>query len=245
MAAASFHSHGQYMYKYWWLHAGQYLDIMLQSVTELNTDWSYELYSTSQGSPIRVARSGTPAHGYLDNPMEFHNSYIGRGFSASITVQTATPTSYAYVHNNTNETLSITFPNGANYGMHSDSTNNPISNAVDDSVFPERYYVAAHKSGTVAYRGIYMDDGTIGVDRGYRIPINSIVPYTPSSVENVQKPWYVNAFVRYHLGVEEETNSDKRALLGNPNTVSGGGGDPRVFFVYRIVFELSSFVILG
>ena len=200
-------------WKRWLLNVGQYLDIMLHSVTELNTDWSYELHSASQGSPIRVARSGTPAHGYLDNPMEFHNSYVGRGFSASIPVKTTKTTS----NHNTNETLSITFPNGANYGMYSDSTHNPILNAVDDSVFPERYYVAAHKSGTVSYEG-----------NGNRIPIGSIVPDSTGSAKNVQKPWYVNAFVQYKLGTAEETNSTKRALLGNPNTISapvhGSGG---------------------
>ena len=192
-------------WKRWLLNIGQYLDIMLHSVTELNTDWSGELNSTSQGSPIRIARSGTPAHGYFDNPMEFHNSYVGRGFSASIPVKTT----FTSANHNTNETLSITFPNGANYGMYSDSTNNPISNAVDDSVFPERYYVAAHKSGTVSYEG-----------KGNRIPIGSIVPDSTGSAENVQKPWYVNAFVQYKLGTAEETNSKKRALLGNPNTIS-------------------------
>ena len=189
----------------WRLDVGQYLDIMLQSVTELNTDWSYELDSTSQGSPIRVARSGTPAHGYLDNPMEFHNSYVGRGFSASIPVTTT----FTTANHNINETLRVTFPHGAKYGMYSDSTNNPISNAVDDSVFPERYYIAAHKSGTVSYEG-----------NGNRIPIGSIVPDSTGSAKNVQKPWYVNAFVRYKLGTAEETNSQKRALLGNPNTIS-------------------------
>ena len=197
-------AHNHY-WKYWWLDVGQYLDIMLQSLTELNTDWSYELDSTSQGSPIRVTRSDTPAHGYLDNPMEFHNSYVGRGFSASIPVTTTKTTT----NPNTKETLHVTFPNGANYGMYSDSTNNPILNAVDDSVFPERYYVAAHKSGTVSYKG-----------NGNRIPIGSIVPDSAGSAENVQKPWYVNAFVKYNLGTAEETNSQKRALLGNPNTIS-------------------------
>ena len=196
---------GNIYWKRWLLNVGQYLDIMLHSVTELNTDWSGELNSTSQGSPIRVARSGTPAHGYFDNPMEFHNSYVGRGFSASIPVTTT----FTSANHNPQETLSITFPNGANYRMYSDSTNNPILNAVDDSVFPERYYVAAHKSGTVSYEG-----------NGNRIPIGSIVPDSTGSAKNVQKPWYVNAFVRYKLGTAEETNSKKRALLGNPNTIS-------------------------
>ena len=192
-------------WKSWRLDVGQYLDIMLQSVTELDTDWSYELDSTSQGSPIRVAISGTTPDGYLDNPMEFHNSYVGRGFYASIPVKTTETTA----NHNTNETLSVTFPHGVNYGKYSDSTNNPILNAVDDSVFPERYYVAAHKSGTVSYEG-----------NGNRIPIGSIVPDSTGSAKNVQKPWYVNAFVRYKLGTAEETNSQKRALLGNPNTIS-------------------------
>ncbi|MES9735488.1 hypothetical protein [Bacillus sp. AP50] len=192
-------------WKHWRLDVGQYLDIMLQSVTKLNTDWSGELNSTSQGSPIRVARSGTPAHGDLDNTMEFHNSYVGRGFSASIPVKTTRTTA----NHNINETLHVTFPHGANYGMYSDSTNNPILNAVDDSVFPARYYVAAHKSGTVSYEG-----------NGNRIPIGSIVPDSTGSAENVQKPWHVNAFVKYNLGTAEDTDSQKRALLGNPNTIS-------------------------
>ena len=192
-------------WKRWRLDVGQYLDIMLQSVTKLNTDWSDELGSTSQGRPIRVARSGTPAHGYLDNPMEFHNSYVGRGFSASIPVTTT----FTSDNHNIKETLHVTFQNGANYGMYSDSTNKPILNAVDDSVFPERYYVAAHKSGTVSYEG-----------NGNRIPIGSIVPDSTGSAANIQKPWYVNAFVRYNLGTAEETDSKKRALLGNPNIIS-------------------------
>ena len=199
-------------WKHWRLDVGQYLDIMLQSVTKLNTDWSGELNSTSQGSPIRVARSGTPAHGYLDNPMEFHNSYVGRGFYASIpviTTQTA-------ANHNTNETLHVTFKNGANYGKYSDSTNKPILNAVDDSVFPERYYVAAHKSGTVSYEG-----------NGNRIPIGSIVPGSTGSAANVQKPWYVNAFVKYNLGIAEETDSKKRALLDNPNIISALVNSPK------------------
>lgn len=210
-------------WKRWLLNVGQYLDIMLHSVTELNTDWSYELQSASQGNHIRVARSGTPAHGYFDNPMEFHNSYVGRGFSASIPVKTTKTTS----NHNINETLSITFPNGANYGMYSDSTNNPILNAVDDSVFPERYYVAAHKSGTVSYEG-----------NGNRIPIGSIVPDSTGSAKNVQKPWYVNAFVRYKLGTAEETNSKKRALLGNPNTISEPvSGGPGVILNVPVTFK--------
>ena len=207
VAAASFYPEASTIFKYWWLEVGQYLDIMLQSVTKLNTDWSDELNSTFKDS-----RAYTATTGYLDEPMEFHNSYVGRGFRAGVPVSTDAG----------EELLHVMFPNGEDYGKHSASKYNPILNAVSDSVFPERYYVAAHKSGTVAYRGVDRDDGTIGVDIGYTIPINSIVPDTTGSVENVQKPWYVNAFVRYKLGTLEETNSDKRALLGNPNTVSGG-----------------------
>ncbi len=214
VAAASFHGG---TYKWWWLEAGQYLDIMLQSVTKLNTDWSDELDSTFQGIGTYLAPpSGTTPDGYLDNTMEFHNSYVGRGFRAVVGVSTDAG----------EETLHVTFPHGADYGAHSASKYNPILNAVDDNVFPERYYVAAHKSGTVSYMGVDREDGTIGVDIGYRIPINSIVPDTTGSVENVQKPWYVNAFIRYKLGTLEETNSDKRALLGNPNTVSESVYDP-------------------
>lgn len=223
VATASFHGG---TYKWWWLEAGQYLDIMLQSVTKLNTDWSGELDSVVQGIGTYLAPpSGTPANGYLDNPMEFHNSYVGRGFRAGVPVSTDAG----------EETLHVTFPHGADYEAHSASTYNPILNAVSDTVFPERYYVAAHKSGTVTYHGVDRDDGTIGVDMGYRIPINSIVPDTPSSVENVQKPWYVNAFIRYKLGTLEETNSDKRALLGNPNTVSESVYDPNQIMSERPV----------
>lgn len=214
VAAASFHGG---VYKWWWLETGQYLDIMLQSVTKLNTDWSDELNSTLQGLRTYFApTSGTTPDGYLDNPMEFHNSYVGRGFIVGVPVSTDAG----------EETLNVIFPNGADYGAHSASKYNPILNAVSDSVFPERYYVAAHKSGTVSYLGVDREDGTVGDDIGYRIPINSIVPDTTGSVENVQKPWYVNAFVRYKLGTLEETNSDKRALLGNPNTVSESVYDP-------------------
>ena len=196
---------GQRSDTHWRLYVGQYLDIMLQSVTWLYTDWSSELNSTSQGSHIRVARNGTPAQGHLDNTMEFHNSYVGRGFRASITVKTNAYSNSTEV----SETLHVTFQHGANYGMYSDSPNNTIWTAVDDSVFPERYYVAAHKSGTVSYEG-----------NGNRIPIGSIVPDSTGSAENVQKPWYVNAFVNYKLGTAEETNSQKRALLGNPYITS-------------------------
>ena len=213
VAAADFYAYDRPDYKYWWLQVGQYLDIMLQSVTELNTDWSDELNSAVQGIRTHLAPTKyTATDGYLDNPMEFHNSYVGRGFLASVGVLTDAG----------EETLHATFPNGEDYGTHSDSTHNQILNAVSDTVFPERYYVAAHKSGTVTYNGVDRDDGTIGVDIGYRIPISSIVPDSTGSAENVQKPWYVNAFVRYKLGLLEETNSDKRAFLGNPNTVSGG-----------------------
>jgi hypothetical protein len=111
--------------------------------------------------------------------------------------------------------------------MYSDSTNNPILNAVDDSVFPERYYVAAHKSGTVSYEG-----------NGNRIPIGSIVPDSTGSAKNVQKPWYVNAFVQYKLGTAEETNSKKRALLGNPNTISEPvTGNPGVILYVPVTFQ--------
>lgn len=214
VAAASFHGT---TYKWWWLEAGQYLDIMLQSVTKLNTDWSNELNSTIQGIRTYFApTSGTTPDGYLDNPMEFHNSYVGRGFRVNISVSADAG----------EEVLHVTFPHGADYEKHSASKYNPIINAVNDIVFPERYYVAAHKSGTVSYLGVNREDGTVGVDIGYRIPIDSIVPDTIGSVENVQKPWYVNAFIRYKLGTLEETNSDKRALLGNPNTVSESVYDP-------------------
>ena len=217
VAFASFHGK---TYKQWRLEVRQYLDIMLQSVTKLNTAWSGELNSTY----IAPARY-TDTTGYLDNPMEFHNSYVGRGFIAGVPVST----------DEGEELLHVKFPHGVDYGTHSDSTHNPILNAVSDTVFPERYYVAAHKSGTVAYRGVDRDDGTIGVDIGYRIPINSIVPDTAGSVQNVQKPWYVNAAVRYHLGTLEETNSDKRALLGNPNTVSESVYDPNLIMPHRHV----------
>ena len=203
-------------YKYWWLEAGQYLDIMLQSVTKLNTDWSDELNSTFQGiSTYFAPTSGTTPDGYLDYTMEFHNLFVGRGFSAFINVPTDAG----------EETLHVAIPHGTYYGKHYVYKDDPILNAVNDKVFPERLYVAAHKSGTVTYNGIFRDDGTIGVDIGYRIPISSIVPDTKGSVENVQKPWYVNAFVRYICGIQEETNSDKRAFLGNPNTVSGAVSD--------------------
>ena len=223
VAAASFYGK---TYKWWWLEAGQYLDIMLQSVTKLNTDWSDELNSTLQGiRPYFAPTSGTTPDGYLDNPMEFHNSYVGRGFRAVITVSTDAG----------EETLYVMFPHGEDYGTHSASKYNPILNAVNDNVFPERYYVAAHKSGTVSYLGVDRDDGTIGVDIGYRIPINSIVPDSTGSAENVQKPWYVNAFIRYKLGTLEETNSDKRAFLGNPNTVSESVYDPNLIMSERPV----------
>ena len=189
-------------YKYWWLEAGQYLDIMLQSVTKLNTDWSDELNSNFNGIGTYLAHTGyTHTGGYNDDLMAFHNSYVGRGFSAAVNVPTDAGV----------ETLHATFPHGANYGKHSDSTYNPILNAVGSGALPNMSYVAAHKSGTVDYH----------YNNVFTIPISSIVPYTKSSVENLQKPWYVNAFVRYELGNAAETNSDKRAFLGNPNTVSG------------------------
>ena len=189
-------------YKYWWLEAGQYLDIMLQSVTKLNTDWSDELNSNFNGIGTYSAHtSGTTPGGYNDDTMAFHNSYVGRGFSAAVNVQTDAG----------EETLHATLPHGANYGKHSDSKYNPILNAVGSGELPDIFYVAAHKSGTVNY----FDKNV------FTIPINSIVPYTKSSVENLQKPWYVNAFINYNLGVDEEINSDKRAFLGNPNIVSG------------------------
>ena len=189
-------------YKYWWLKAGQYLDIMLQSVTKLNTDWSDELNSNFNGIGTYSAHtSGTTPGGYNDNPMGFHNSYVGRGFSAAVTVPTDAGV----------ETLHATLPHGANYGKHSDSKYNPILNAVGSGGLPNMYYVAAHKSGTVNYY----------YKNVFTIPINSIVPYTKSSAENLQKPWYVNAFINYNLGIDEELNSDKRAFLGNPNIVSG------------------------
>ena len=223
VAAASFHGGS---YKWWWLEAGQYLDIMLQSVTKLNTDWSDELNSTYQGIRTYFSPTGaTTPDGYLDNPMEFHNSYVGRGFLASAPVSTDAG----------EETLYAIFPHGADYGTHSASKYNPILNAVNDNVFPERYYVAAHKSGTVSYLGVNREDGTVGVDIGYRIPINSFVPDSQGSAENVQKPLYVNAFVRYKLGTAEETNSDKRALLGNPNTVSESVYDPNRILSERYV----------
>ena len=188
-------------YKYWWLEAGQYLDIMLQSVTKLNTDWSVELNSNFKGiGTYSTHTSGTASGGYNDDPMEFHNSYVGRGFSAEVNVQTDAGV----------ETLHAKLPHGANYGKHSDSEYNPILNALGSGALPNMTYVAAHKSGTVNY---YFSNV-------FTIPINSIVPYTKSSVENLQKPWYVNAFINYNLG-NEEINSDTRAFLGNPNTVSG------------------------
>ena len=193
-------------YKFWSLEAGQYLDIMLQSVTKLNTDWSGELNSISNGISVYLTPpSGTTiADRYVDVPMQFHNSYVGRGFSAGVNVQTDVGA----------ETLHVTLPSGVNYGKHSASKDNPILNAVEEGDWPDRYYVVAHKSGTE----IYPDDAD---NHEWVMPIHSIVPDTPGSVENVQKPWYVNAFIRYRFDIADETNSDKRALLGNPNTVSG------------------------
>ena len=87
--------------------------------------------------------------------------------------------------------------------------------------------MAAHKSGTVSYKG-----------NGNRIPIGSIVPDSTGSAKNVQKPWYVNAFVRYKLGTAEETNSKKRALLGNPNTISAPvTGNPGVILYVPVTFQ--------
>ena len=203
-------------YKYWWLEAGQYLDIMLQSVTKLNTDWSDELNSNFKGIGTYSAHtSGTTPGGYNDNPMAFHNSYVGRGFSAAVTVPTDAGV----------ETLHATLPHGANYGKHSDSKYNPILNAVGSGGLPNMYYVAAHKSGTVNYY----------YNNVFTIPINSIVPYTKSSAENLQKPWYVNAFINYNLHIDDELNSDKRAFLGNPNTVSESVYDPNLMMSERPV----------
>ena len=187
-------------YKYWWLEAGQYFDIMLQSVTKLNTDWSDELNFNFKGVGTYSAHtSATEAAGYNDDTMEFHNSYVGRGFSAAVNVTTDAGV----------ETLHATFPHGANYGKHSESKYNPILNAVGNGALPNISYVAAHKSGTVNYGSSV-----------FKIPINSIVPHTKSGVENLQKPWYVNAFIDYNLDGAAEINSDSRAFLGNPNIVS-------------------------